>query len=86
LELEAIEHNSRLVRALLLELCPMVVANAEQLSETICYFPVSSFGHPPVKIGQGDYVPDPRRLQPVLVEVPPLWVLSRIAPDLVPAG
>ena len=28
----------------------------------------------------------PRRLKPMLVEAPVLWLLSRAAPDLVPAG
>jgi hypothetical protein len=60
------------------------VANAESISDQVCYFAVSSFGHAPVKIDPGDYVPDPRRLIPMFVEVPPLWLLSQIQPDLVP--
>jgi hypothetical protein len=49
----------------------------------VLFFPVSSFGHAPVKVGSVDYVPDPRRLKPFMVEVPILWILSRIAPELV---
>ena len=47
-------------------------------------FSVSAFGHAPVKIGAGDYVPDPRQLKPVLVEIPVLWLLSQVVPELVP--
>ncbi len=85
LDMNALRYNSEVVRNLMLELCPSVVANAETLSERVMYFPVSSFGHSPVKISAGDYAPDPRRLRPVLVEVPSLWVLSLVAPELVPA-
>jgi hypothetical protein len=45
---------------------------------------VSAFGYPPVKIGSGDYVPDPKRLAPILVEVPVLWLLSCVMAELVP--
>ncbi|MBI4328049.1 MAG: hypothetical protein HY674_22690 [Chloroflexi bacterium] len=86
LNLEAVRHNSERVRNLMLEVCPAVVANAEGISESVMFFPVSAFGHPPVKIGPGDYVPDPRQLKPILVEIPPLWVLSQVTPGLVPAS
>lgn len=82
LNIEAIERNSNRVRALLLEICPTIVANAESISSQIRYFPVSSFGHPPVRVPTGDVVPDPKHLQPFMVDVPPLWILSIIAPDL----
>ena len=85
LDMAAVRANSERVRALLLELAPTVVANAESISDTVMYFPVSSFGHAPVKIGAGMFVPDPRRLEPILVDIPLLWILSRITPELVPA-
>lgn len=84
LDLAAIQHNSDAVRALMLEIAPAVVANAEAVSRNVRYFPVSSFGHPPVKVESGDYVPDPRRLAPILVEAPVLWLLSQIKPGMVP--
>ena len=86
LDMMAVRYNSEKVRRLLLETAPTAIANAEAISREVMYFPVSSFGHPPAKIGAGDYVPDPRRLKPMLVEAPVLWLLSRAAPDLVPAG
>lgn len=86
LDCDALDYNSRVVRELMLDICPTIVANAETVSETVRYFPVSSFGHAPVRIGPGEYVPDPRRLKPLLVEIPPLWILSRINPGLVPTS
>ena len=82
LDKTAIEANSARVRELLYELCPAVVANAEALSDDVSFFAVSSFGHTPVKIGPGEYVPDPSKLQPAFVEIPLLWILSHICPAL----
>ena len=82
LDIGAIEENSSRVRAILHEVCPAVLANAEALSENLMFFAVSSFGHTPVKITTESrevaYVPDPAKLQPVLVELPLLWILSQI--------
>ena len=79
----AVEHNSTVVRELMHGLCPPVVANAEALSTNVMFFAASSFGHTPLKIGPGEYVPDPAKLQPVHVEVPLLWILSQICPPLI---
>jgi hypothetical protein len=85
LDLEALAHNSMLVRELMKRISPQIVANAESISRNVLFFPVSSFGHAPVKLGPGDFVPDPRQLKPFQVEVPILWLLSRIEPALVPS-
>jgi hypothetical protein len=85
LDLEVVHENSARLREFMKGICPAVVANAESISQRVFYFPVSSFGHSPVKVGPGDYVPDPRALKPFMVEIPVLWLLSQIAPDLVPA-
>ncbi len=82
LDMAAVEESSAQVRELLYHLCPAVVANAEALSQNVAFFAVSSFGHTPVKIGPGEYVPDPSKLQPVFVEVPLLWILSHVCPAL----
>jgi len=76
-----VEANSQNIRNILHELCPAVVANAEALSENVCFFAVSSFGHTPIKLGPGEYVPDPARLEPRFVEVPLLWILSQLFPS-----
>jgi hypothetical protein len=85
LDLEALTHNSLQVRELMKRICPQIVANAESISRRVMFFPVSSFGHAPVKLGPGDFVPDPRKLKPFQVEVPILWLLSCIEPALVPS-
>jgi len=85
LDLEALALNSIQVRQLMKRICPQIVANAESISRRVLFFPVSSFGHAPVKVGPGDFVPDPRQLKPFQVEVPILWLLSCIEPALVPS-
>jgi hypothetical protein len=81
-DIAAIEENSGVVRAIMYQLCPAVVANAEALSSNVMFFAASSFGHTPIKIGPGEYVPDPAKLQPSFVEVPLLWILSQVCPAL----
>jgi hypothetical protein len=83
LDLAVIEENSRIIRELLHGLCPAVVANAEALSTNVLFFFASSFGHTPLKIGPGEYVPDPAKLRPVQVEAPLLWILSQVRPGLI---
>ena len=82
LDIAAVEENSSVVRAIMYQLCPAVVANAEALSSNVMFFAASSFGHTPIKIGPGEYVPDPAKLQPSFVEVPLLWILSQVCPAL----
>ncbi len=84
LDLAALQHNSQKVRELMKKICTPLVANAESISRNVLFFPVSSFGHAPMKIGPGDYAPNPLKLKPFMVEIPVLWVLSRVAPELVP--
>lgn len=87
LSLSAIQHNSTLVRQLMMEIAPTVVANAEGISSHVCYFPVSSFGHTPVKTKINKEVavgPDPKKLRPIMTEIPPLWLFSQIEPEMVP--
>jgi hypothetical protein len=84
LDLDIVNYNSNLVRDLTKRLAPSIVANAESISRRVMFFPVSSFGHAPVRLGPGDYVPDPRKLKPFQVETPLLWLLSCIQPALVP--
>jgi hypothetical protein len=82
LDQTAVDANSERIRKLLLEICPTVVANAETISQNLRYFPVSSFGHPPVRVATGDVVPDPKNIQPFMVEVPPVWILTQIAGEI----
>ena len=88
LDMGAVESNSKLVRGLMEEHCPYVVANAERISSEVCYFAASAFGHTPVTFEDDKGVtrigPDPQKINPMYVEIPTLWALSRVQPGLVP--
>jgi hypothetical protein len=77
---ESFLHNSNIVRQLLLELAPSIVANAESISNHVRYFPVSAFGHSPTRLPSGSLVPNPSRIRPHLIEIPTLWALSQQMP------
>ena len=92
---EKLRKNSDAIRELLLELVPPIVANAEIISSDVMYFPVSSFGCSPeiVRDDQGNQKfengrpvlgPDPSKISPILVDIPLLWLLSRVEPGIVP--
>ena len=88
-DLAAVRANSAKLRAFLLEICPVIVANAEAISSEVMYFAASPLGASPVEFTDSRGVkmigPDPARLAPRQVEIPTLWVLSRVAPEMVPA-
>jgi hypothetical protein len=88
LDLGSVRRNSSRIRELLLSICPSVVANAEALSLDVSYFAASAFGHAPVKVeGPTDprLCPDPARLKPFQIEVPVLWGLTKLSPELFPS-
>ena len=82
---DALTHKSALTRQVLQEHCPEITARLDALSSQTLYFPVSSFGHTPLRTSRG-VAPDPKRLQPWLAEAPVLWVLDQLAPGLIPAS
>ena len=88
LDVGAVEANSQLVRNLMEKHCPYVIANAERISSDVCYFAASAFGHTPVTFeddkGVSRIGPDPQKINPMYVEIPTLWALSRVRPGLVP--
>lgn len=88
LSLEVVARNSDLIREFLLGTSPAVVGNAEAISKEVVYFPVSPIGHSPqpfvVPGGQGERIgPVPGQVAPRYVEVPVIWTLARLYPDLV---
>jgi len=88
LSLEVVASNSELIREFLLETSPAVVGNAEAISREVIYFPVSPIGHSPqpfvVPGVQGERIgPVPGLVAPRYVEVPVIWTLARLYPDLV---
>lgn len=83
LDRAALKHNSDLTRRVLQEHCPEITARLDALSSQTLYFPISSFGHTPLKTSRG-VAPDPKRLQPWLAEAPVLWVCDQLTPGLIP--
>jgi len=82
-DMTVMQNNSDLMREKLMEVCPSVVASAERISNNVRYFPVSTFGHTPVKMEDG-IAPDPHRLVPFLITTPALWILSKSISNLIP--
>ena len=83
LDRAALAHNSGLTRRLLQEHCPEITARLDALSSQTLYFPISSFGHTPIRTSRG-VAPDPKKLQPWLAEAPVLWALDQLTPGLIP--
>jgi hypothetical protein len=52
------------------------------------YFAVSSLGHSPAPLETGPnaglLAPDPERINPIGVEIPAYWLLSKTMPGLIP--
>jgi hypothetical protein len=90
LDLAIVERNSAILRRLMHEVCPAIVANAEAISSEVMYFAASPLGCSPVAFTDARGItligPDPQRLAPQHAEIPTLWVLSRVAPGMVPVG
>ena len=72
------------MRSIMMEISPAVIASAEKVSKHIRYFPVSCFGHNAVKVDE-QVGPDPKQLEPYMVEAPVLWMLSLLMPECVPS-
>ena len=89
LDLNAVESNSNVVRSILEEHCPYVVANAERISSNVRYFATSAFGHTPLKFADENGVefiaPDPSNIKPMFIEIPTMWALSKVMPEIVPS-
>jgi hypothetical protein len=83
-----IDKNSNRVRDLLLDLCPAIVANAEEISSNVRFFASSPLGHSPVEFidseGSTKIGPDPKMLDPQRVEDATIWVLTQISPSIFP--
>ena len=88
LSLEIVNRNSDLIRDFLMATSPGVVGNAEAISSEVIYFPVSPIGHSPksfIPKGSEDerIGPVPGKISPIQVEVPVIWTLARLYPDLI---
>ena len=88
--LSNIERNSDRIREFLLDVCPAIVANAEEISSDVAFFAASPLGSAPIRFIDSDGVerigPDPSKLNPQRVEDATLWVLTKIAPSFFPSN
>jgi hypothetical protein len=89
LNLQRIQQNSDIVRDMLYKVVPSIVANAESISSNVRYFPVSAFGCSPEEIakdpktGRRRFSPDPHKIRPQFVEIPMVWLLSQLEPEII---
>ena len=81
--LETLAKNSHLAKEAVKHYAPAIIRNVEALASKVMFFPVSTFGHHAVQTANGKgFAPDPRKIKPVLIEAPFLWILSELRPDL----
>jgi hypothetical protein len=89
LSLSNLRKNSDRLREFMLQIAPAIVANADAISSDVMFFALSPLGVSPIEFtdhdGSRKIGPDPRKLNPQFVEVPTLWVLSKLMPALVPS-
>jgi hypothetical protein len=81
-----VDANSERIRSIMMEISPAVIASAENISQHVRYFPVSCFGHNAVGEAKGEIGPDPKQLDPYMVEMPVLWMMSLLLPSFVPSS
>jgi hypothetical protein len=87
LDLERIDNRSAALRALLLKVCPEVVATAESFATNVKYVPVSALGRTPEVIPGTNHVAiRPSQIKPVWVTVPLLYALCRWSPAIIPGA
>ncbi len=87
---ERVDANSARLRRLLMNVFPSLCSAAESISDTVRYFAVSPLGCSPVRFtdpvtGASKIGPIPQMIAPRHIADPTLWVLSRLAPDLIPS-
>jgi hypothetical protein len=84
---DRVEHVSKVVRDLLVEVCPEVIAAAETFCEQVIYVPVSAVGVPPVQDAETGMLGfRPADIRPRWVTVPMLYGLSKYAKGLIAAS
>ncbi len=82
-DIARVEHTSETLRKLFARYCPDFVATAENVSQSVCYIPVSSLGHPSVLTRRGGdtfYGVKPRDVAPKWVTVPFFYCMAKWGP------
>ncbi len=87
LDIGAIDENSRNIKNFLEQIDPSIVSAAQSISKDTKFFALSALGHSPIKLTEGPcagkIAPIPEKLNPMYVEIPTLWALSRTT-NLIP--
>ena len=82
-----VDRNSEILRKFLAEIDPSIVASTQSISTNLRFFAVSALGHSPQMLSEGMYAgkiaPIPEKINPIEVEVPVIWALSKCS-DLIP--
>ncbi len=88
LDLGAVDRNSDRIKQFMMKIEPSIVATAQSLSNNLRYFAISPLGHTPVKLEEGEckgmIAPDPSKIEPLFVEVPTIWALTKCTENLIP--
>ena len=88
--IDVVQSISDQMRKLLVSFCPAIVTAAERMSRNVCYVPTSSTGCAPTLSGKDGETGRPifkhraGSIKPQWAEVPMLWILSQLAPGIVP--
>jgi hypothetical protein len=85
IDLDQILQRSRVLRELLLGLCPEVVITAEEFAREVSYLPVTALGQSPETAGNAGLAIRPRDIHPRWATVPLLYALCRWMPGLIPS-
>jgi hypothetical protein len=86
LDLERIERRSEAARNLMRQVCPEVVAAAENFARDVAYVPVSALGQTPLPHPQSKSLAiRPRDIAPIWATIPLLYGMCRWMPGLIPA-
>jgi len=83
IDVPRVERMSTVVRALLLKLCPEVVAAAESFAKEVVYLPSSAVGWSAEVNSEGMMSIRPSETRPVWVTIPFLYALYRWSPGLI---
>lgn len=83
LDLEYIEEISRRVKQLVWKHSPRVIGIAEEISDHVCFLPVSATGRAPVADERLGLAFPSGEISPIWVEIPVLYALCRWYPGLI---
>lgn len=87
MDLAQVERNSKVLRDAFEKLCPEFLSVADNLTDTVCFIPVTSLGANPEMVsrdGRQFYGIPPSKINPKWVTIPLLYALCKWASGLIP--